>query len=189
MNDSTADPAYRAVTLSAIPLGVIALGLIANVLVPYGWPLKWMMVTTSFDDGLSPLLAIYGCAGILAVLIVRATARGTAPKALATVVALIGITAATVMTMITVYFFSEGNYWTQVLTFVAPVAIAPVITFHALRVREWQRMHRLLGAFGIAALPYACPLVPGMFNLFSGGLVYVAADLTLLALFVRGMRS
>jgi hypothetical protein len=74
-----------------------------------------------------------------------------------------------------------------VLVFVAPIAIALVVTFQALWMRGWDRMLWLLGAFAIAALPYSCPLVPGMFNLFSGGIVYLMADLTVLALFIRGL--
>ena len=59
--------------------------------------------------------------------------------------------------------------------------------FNALRTRGWQRMLGLLAALAIASLPYGCPLVPGMFNMFSGGLVFVLAELTIFALFLRGM--
>jgi hypothetical protein len=75
------------------------------------------------------------------------------------------------------------------IVFLAPIVISLVLTFHALRMRGWDRMSWLLGAFAIAALPFSCPLVPGIFNLFSGGIVYLIADLTLLALFVRGLRA
>jgi hypothetical protein len=47
----------------------------------------------------------------------------------------------------------------------------------------------LVGALAVAALPYSCPLVPGMFNLFSGGLVYAFAVATLLVLFGRGLAA
>ncbi len=115
--------------------------------------------------------------------------RGTPPGTVATVIALLAILGATIMTSIAVKVFSDGGYWTRVLVFAAPVAISLVVAFHALRVRAWDRMLLLLGAFAIAALPYSCPLVPGMFDLFSSGAIYLAADLTVLVLFLRGLRA
>lgn len=182
------ESARRHVTLMVIPLAVIALGMFAAVLVPYGYPVQWMTVTTPIAD-LSPFVAIHAGAGILAIAIVLASRRGAPPGNAVTALALLAILAATVMTVIAVKVFSDANAWTAVLVFVAPVAIALVISFHALRMRGWDRMLFLLGAFAIAALPYSCPLVPGMFNLFSGGLVYAAAVLTVLVLFVRGLRQ
>jgi hypothetical protein len=57
----------------------------------------------------------------------------------------------------------------------------------ALRTRGWRGWLWALGAFGVAALPYACPLWPGMFNEFSGGLTFLAADATLLILVALGL--
>ena len=179
--------ARRHVTLMVVPLAVIALGLVTSVLVPYGYPMKWMLVTPPFED-LSPFDAIYVGAGILAVAILLASRRGSPPGSIATVTAVIAILGSTIMTGIVVVAFSDDGYWAQVLVFVAPIAVTVVVTFQALRMRGWDRMLWLLGAFAIAALPYSCPLVPGMFNLFSGGIVYVMADLTVLALFIRGLR-
>ena len=171
-----------------VPLAVISLGMFAAVLVPYGYPLSWAAITTPIED-LSPFLLIYAGAGIVAVSIVLAARRGSPPGHVATAIALLAILAATIMTGIAVKVFADGGYWTPVLAFVAPIAVTLPIAFHALRMRGWDRMLWLLGAFAIAALPYSCPLVPGMFNLFSGGLVYLVADVTVLALFVRGLRS
>jgi hypothetical protein len=138
---------------------------------------------------LSPFDAIYVGAGILAIAIVVASRRGSPPGRVAIVTAVVAILAATFMTAWAVKVFSDGGEWTPVLVFVAPVAVAVVVTFQGLRLRGWDRMLWLLGAFAIAALPYSCPLVPGMFNLFSGGIVYTMADLTVLVLFVRGLRA
>jgi hypothetical protein len=182
------DSARRHLTLMALPLAVIALGLFAAVLVPYGYPLKWLVVISPIVD-LSPFLLIYVGAGAMAVSIAVASRRGSPPGHLATAIAILTILAATIMTAIAVKTFSDGGYWTAVLVFVAPMAVALVITFHALRMGGWDRMLWLVAAFAIAALPYSCPLVPGMFNVFSGGLLYLVADVTLLALFVRRLRN
>jgi hypothetical protein len=179
--------ARRHVTLMVVPLAVLAFGLVASILVPYGYPMKWMVVTLPLED-LSPFDVIYVGAGILAVSIALASRRGAPPGVIATVTALLAILGASIMTGIAVKVFSDDGYWTHVLVFVAPIAVSLVVTFQALGMRGWDRMLWLLGAFAIAALPYSCPLIPGMFNLFSGGIVYVMADLTLLALFIRGLR-
>ncbi len=180
------DPARRHVSLMVVPLAVIAASMVAAVLVPYGFPLKWMTVTVPIEE-MSPFLVINIGAGLLAASIVIAKRRAAAPGTLATVIAVLAILAGTVMTVWAVKVFSEGGYWTHVLVFTAPVAVSLVLAFNAFRARGWERMLVLLGAFAISALPYSCPLVPGMFNLFSGGLVYLTAVVTLLALFVRGM--
>jgi hypothetical protein len=179
--------ARRHVTLMVIPLAVIALGMFAAVLVPVGYPLQWVPVTMPIQD-LSPFLAVHVVSGILAAMIALAARKDAEPGLGPALVAILGILAMTVMTVIAVKFFSDGGHWTAVLVFVAPVALALVLAFNALRVRGWERMLVLLGAFAIAGLPYSCPLVPGMYNLFSSGLVYLAAQVTVLALFVRGMR-
>ncbi|CAN5917789.1 hypothetical protein BH11MYX3_BH11MYX3_28220 [soil metagenome] len=181
------DGARRHVTLMVIPLAVIALGLFASVGVPYGHPLKWLAVATPLGD-LSPFHVIYVGAGLVAGAIVLAARHDSPPGRIATVIALLAIVAPTIMTAIAVKVLSDGGYWTHVLVFAAPIAISLVLAFNALRARGWDRMLLLLGAFSIAALPYSCPLVPGIFNLFSGGLVYLAADLTVLVLFIRGLR-
>ena len=172
--------------LLVVPLAVIALGLFASVLVPYGYPLKWMTVVRPFED-VSPFLLIHASAGGLALTIALAARRGSSPGPLATVIALIGVLAATIMTCIALKAFLDGGYWKHVLVFAVPVAVAPVLAFHALRLRGWDRILIAIGAFAVAALPYSCPLIPGMFNLFSAGLVYLAADLTLLVVVVRAV--
>jgi len=179
------ESARRHVVLMAVPLAVIALGVFASVLVPYGYPMKWMTVVRPFEEP-SPFLIVHASAGALAVTI--AVRRGSSsPGHLATAFALIGILAATIMTGIAVKVFLDAGYWKHVLVFAAPIPVALVLAFNALLLRGWDRMLVLLGAFAIAALPFSCPLIPGMFNLFSGGLVYLAADLTLLAMVVRAI--
>ena len=148
--------ARRHVALMVVPLAVISLGLVTSVLVPYGYPTKWLAATPPLED-LSPFNVIHVGAGILAVSIVLAARRGSPPGIGATVTALLAILGATIMTAIAVKVFSDGGYWTDVLVFAAPIAVSLVVTFHALRVRGWDRMLLLLGAFAIAALPYSCP--------------------------------
>ncbi len=171
-----------------IPLAVIALGMFAAVLVPYGYPMQWATVTMPVADP-SPFLAVHVVAGVLAVSIGLGARRDRAPGWGAVIVAIAGILAMTVMTAIAVNTFSDGGYWTPVLVFVAPIALALAMIFNALRAQAWERMLMLLGALAIAGLPYSCPLVPGMFDVFSSGMVYFVAMVTVLALFVRGMRS
>jgi hypothetical protein len=169
-----------------IPLAVIAATLFAAVLVPYGYPMKWMTVTIPLEE-LSPFALIQGSAGVVAGALAFAVRRGSAPGVVAIVFALIGTLAATIMTVIAVKVFADAGQWRDVMVFVAPVAITPVLAFNAFRMRGWDRMLVLIGAFAIAALPYSCPIIPGMFNLFSGGLVYLAGWVTVLVLFVRGI--
>ncbi len=177
----------RHVRLAIVPLAVMAVGLVAAVLVPYGSPLNWMMVTT--PEPSSPFNVIYLGAGVLGVSIVLGVRRDAAPGVVAMVFAVIAILGATILTGIAVTLFAEGGYWTPALVFAAPVAVAITLAFNALRMRGWDRTLWMLGAFAVAALPFSCPLIPGMFNLFSGGVVYLVADVTLLALFLRGASS
>ena len=168
-----------------VPLAVIAATLVAAVLVPYGYPVKWLTVTMPLED-LSPFAIIQASAGVVAGALAFAARRDSPPGVVPIVFALIGTLASTIMTVIAVKVFADAGLWRHVMVFVAPVAIAPVLAFNAFRMRGWDRMLLLIAGFAIAALPYSCPLIPGMFNLFSGGLVYLAAWVTVLALCVRG---
>jgi hypothetical protein len=171
-----------------VPLAVIAATLVAAVLVPYGYPVKWLTVTMPLEE-LSPFALIQASAGVVAGALAFTARRDATPGAVPVVFALIGMLASTIMTGIAVKVLADGGLWTHVMVFVAPMAIAPVLAFNALRMRGWDRMLLLIGGFAIAALPYSCPIIPGMFNLFSGGLVYAAAWVTVLVLFVRGMAA
>jgi hypothetical protein len=80
--------------------------------------------------------------------------------------------------------------------FIAPVIIATMavllslaatLTWIAKRRAGWDRWLLLLAAYAVLALPYACPILPGMFNRWSGGLGFLTAELVLLAVtVVRG---
>lgn len=180
------DGARRHVALMVVPLAVIAIGVFAAVLVPYGWPIRWMTVVTPLEDP-SPLLLVHVAAGILAVALALAVRRDVAPGVLVIAVALLSTLGMDAMTAIAVKAAADGDAWAFVLGFTAPVAVSLVIAFHALRAPPWDRALLLVGAFAIAALPYGCPLVPGMYNLFSGGIVFLLAEATLLVLVVRGL--
>lgn len=169
-----------------VPLAVVAATLVAAVLVPYGDPVKWLTVTMPLEE-LSPFALIQASAGVVAGSLAFAARRNSAPGVVPIVFSLIGMLAATVMTGIAVKVLADAGLWTDVMVFVAPVAVAPVLAFNAFRASGWDRMLLLVGGFAIAALPYSCPIIPGMFNLFSGGLVYLAAWITVLVLVVRGL--
>jgi xanthine/uracil permease len=79
----------------------------------------------------------------------------------------------------------------QVLALVSAVVIAGAIgaLVQAFRARGWCGWLWALAAYAIAALPYACPRWPGIFNEFSGGLTFIAGDVTVLVLALRGLRD
>lgn len=176
--------ARRAVTAMIIPLAVIALGLFVAVGVKAGTHWLPMIIPVLEADEFNALQVL---AGLLAFLLWRD--RKSEPGIATVIVALVLIVGGIVLTAVTTYFFSTASLWTGALVFATPLALAPVLAFHGLRIRGWDRMLLLMGALALAILPYACPLVPGMFNSYSGGMLFAAADVGIIVLFVRGFRS
>ena len=64
------------------------------------------------------------------------------------------------------------------VSLVAPTALLAL----AFRRSGWDRWVRVLGAYALVVAMFGCPLIPGAFNLFSGGLTFLLADATLLVL-------
>ena len=180
--------ARRHVTLAVIPLAVIASGFLVAPLVPVGYPAKLWLSVSPYEDGLSPYAMLYAGAAALAVLIALAARGNATPRNATTVIALLTIVATTAPTAVLVDLEARDGDWLRCALFALPIAATIVLVIGALRRRGWPRLLGLLGAVAVAALPYGCPIVPGIFNLFSGGLVFVLADLTVLALFVLGER-
>ncbi|HEY4057834.1 MAG TPA: hypothetical protein VGM39_14570 [Kofleriaceae bacterium] len=174
----------RAVTAMIVPLAIIALGFFVSVLVETG-PHWHLVVFPVLEPDI--VNAVQIGSGILAVLLWRA--RDTEPGIAAVATALVMIIGGLVMTGIATYAFSTTNNWTAALVFATPLALAPVLAFHALRLRGWDRMLLMMGAFALALASYSCPLVPGLLDVYSGGVVYAAAIVGILVLFVRGFRS
>jgi hypothetical protein len=178
--------AKRHVVLAAAPLAVIASGILVSPLVVLGYPEHMRMIVRPYEDGLSPFFAIYLAAAVLAVLSWRA-ARRPEPARSHITIAVVSTIAVLATMAIPVGFYIDGGYLGDALLFALPLAVSVWFLVRGLRHRGWTRMLWLLGAFAAAALPYGCPLIPGMFNLFSGGLVFELADLTVLALAVLGI--
>lgn len=178
--------AKRHVVLAAAPLAVIASGLLVTPLVVVGYPPRMTMIVRPLEDGFSPFFAIYVAAAVLAVMSWRA-ARRAEPARSHTAIAVVATIAVLATMAIPVGFYLESGYLGQAVMFALPIAASVWCLVRGLRHRQWTRVVWLLGAFAAAALPYGCPLIPGMFNLFSGGLVFELADLTVLALAVLGV--
>jgi hypothetical protein len=178
--------AKRHVVLAAAPLAVIASGILAAPLVVVGYPAHVVMIVRPFEDGFSPFFAIYLAAAVLAVMSWRA-ARRTEPAPRHTAVAVVATIAVLATMAIPVGFYLESGYLGQAVLFALPIVASVWCLVRGLRQGGWTRVLWLLGAFAAAGLPYGCPLIPGMFNLFSGGLVFELADLTVLALAAFGV--
>jgi hypothetical protein len=172
--------ARRHAVLAVIPLAMIAVGFfVAPVMVHL--PPRVIPISP-LEDGLTPFTAIYAGAAVLAAMIAITARRGATPGRAMTATALVAIITASVGAVIAVYLAVDGAYWGYALGFGAPVFVAAMVVGTALRRHDWDRVLRLVGAFALAALPFGCPRVPGMFNVFSGGLVFLAADAAVVAL-------
>ena len=88
-----------------IPLAVMALGMFAAVLVPYGYPLAWVTVTVPVSEP-SLFLLVHVVAGILAAWIAFAARRDAAPGLAPALVALLGILGMTALSALAVKTFS-----------------------------------------------------------------------------------
>jgi hypothetical protein len=168
-----------------IPLLVIALGLVTPpVLLQHR---AHVVPISPLEDGFGPLWAIHITALLLALIALVCAKARAEPGRGATIVAALG-TLATLHLPVTMIRVVGGADWWLTVVSAAVIANAVAALAIAWRVRGWRGWLWALGAYGIAALPYACPLWPGMFNEFSGGLTFLVADVTLLALVVLGLR-
>jgi hypothetical protein len=168
-----------------IPLLVIALGLVTPPVLLHHR--AHVVPISPLEDGFGPLWAIHITAVVLALIgLVCAKARRE-PGRGATIVAAVG-TLAVLHVPAAMMQVAGAEEWqlTAVSAAVIVAAIASIVL--ALRRRGWRGWLWAIGAYAIAALPYACPLWPGIFNEFSGGVTFLAADLTLLILVAIGLR-
>jgi hypothetical protein len=142
---------------------------------------------SALEDGLGPLWAIHITAFVLALIGLVCAKAHREPGRGATIVAAVG-TIAVLHVPAAMMQVVGGDAWriTAVSAGVIAAAIAGIVL--ALRRRGWRGWLWALGAYGVAALPYACPLWPGIFNEFSGGVTFLAADVTLLILAAIGLR-
>ncbi|HUJ62531.1 MAG TPA: hypothetical protein VLX92_28715 [Kofleriaceae bacterium] len=168
---------------SILPLAVIAIGYIVPPLLSTG-----LAPSSAFGDGDQLFLGVYAGALVLAVLTDVAARRDAVPGAVSVVIALLAIGAASVPTVPVVCLLIEDRAPVRALGFGAAILAAAAVAALALRRRGWWRWSMLLGAFALAALPFACPVAAGLYNLFPGGAIFLIADLTLIAQLAIGAR-
>jgi hypothetical protein len=165
--------------LALAPLLVIAAGFVTPPILrtPYAAEIAL------WEDWTTELWPVHVTALVLAVIGAAAAWRRTTPGPIALGVALVGVAWCTAMLVwaIATMKLMEG-YRLLSLTAIACVLGALALGGLALRRRGWARWTCVLGAYAIAVALYGCPLIPGMFNLFSGGLTFVLADATLIVL-------
>ena len=178
----------RAALLALVPLGVIAVGFITPPIIPHAlWPYRSVQFISPYEDGTSWMWSIQIVAVLLAALTFVHARRRDEPGVTTKVIAVLG-TLAVLHLPIVMLIAVGAEIWPLSLTSAIVVAGTLVALAEAWRRPGWQGWLWVLGAYALAALPYACPLFPGIFNVFSGGLTFAAADVTLLALVVMGLR-
>ncbi|HEU0032993.1 MAG TPA: hypothetical protein VFQ53_20315 [Kofleriaceae bacterium] len=175
----------RLAILTTIPLGVIALGLFVPPIVRS----RGRFVDSPFLDGVSMMWWIHGAAAGLALLTAAWAIRRRPPRPWSFVVAL-ALIAAAAYPQIAFARFAISDHWTPGILGIAGV-FAGTVGFVALawQRRDWQRQLALVGAYAFVALPYGCPVLMGMFNVWGGGVTFLVAEATLLALVLRGTLS
>jgi len=180
----------RTAMLAVVPLGIIALGFITPPVIPHWlWPYGARVHFISpYDDGPSWMWSLQIVALVLAVITLVNAQRRSEPGLGARIVATVGTLAVLHLPVAMLWLArSEAPVLALVSAFVIVAAVAALV--QAWRARGWRGWLWALAAYAIAALPYACPLWPGIFNAFSGGLTFVAGDVTLLVLALRGLRD
>jgi len=168
-----------------IPLLIIALGLATPPVVLHHR--AHVVPISPLQDGFGPLWAIHLTALVLALVALVCAKGRSEPGRAAIILAAVG-TLAVLHVPVVMIRVVGGADWRLTAVSAAVIANAVAALVFAWRTRGWRGWLWALGAYGIAALPYACPLWPGLFNEFSGGLTFLLADVTLLILVVIGLR-
>ena len=182
------DRAGLAARLALAPLLVIAIGFFMPPIVR---ELREQAMSPFEADGWRALLwpPIHLTALVLAAITVIGAYRRTAPGTAALVVALVGIVACGSLLGVEVGAIGfEGGLGTAfTLGSLALLGATVAIVWVALRRAAWQRWVGVLAAYAIAIACYGCPRYFFMFNVFSGGVVFIVADATLLVLALRAI--
>ena len=179
----------RAALLALAPLAVIVLGFITPPILPHAlfhYPAR-VVPESPWSDGASPMWSIQLVALVLGALTLVHAQRRHAPGVAARVVAVVGVLAVLHLPAVMLYLARGDSPALAASSGLVLVATA-VLAVLGCRRAGWAGWLYLLAAYAVAALPYACPLFPGMFNEFCGGLTFAAADVTLLALSMLALR-
>jgi hypothetical protein len=178
----------RTAMLALVPLAVIALGFITPPVIPHWlWPYHVHFISP-YEDGASWMWSIQIVALVLAAITLVHGRRRSVPGLASRIVAALGTLAVLHLPVVMLYML-HGEVWPITVTSALVIVAALAAIVQAFRARGWRGWLWMLVAYAIAALPYACPLWPGIFNVFSGGLTFLAGDVTLLVLALRELRG
>jgi hypothetical protein len=178
----------REAGLAVVPLLVVALGFITPPIIPaWMWPpARNFELPSPFADGPSLMWSFQIGAVLLAVITLARVRGASAPGALdraAAALATLGVIWLPVVTLVEL----TTEVWSFAIASTAFVVVPVAALVQSFRVRGWRGWIYALGAWAIAAIPYACPFWMGMFNVLSGGVTFAAAELTLLVLVAFGL--
>ncbi len=182
-------PPRREAVLALVPLAVIVLGFVTPPILPhalYRMPAQVIPISP-WADGASWLWSIQLVALALAAITLVHTQRRSEPGLGARVLALAGVLAVLHLPAVMLYVL-RGELLALSVASALVIAAALALVVVGFRRAGWTGWLAMLAAYAVAALPYACPLFPGIFNEFCGGLTFGVADLTLLALTLRVLR-
>ena len=179
----------RAAVLALAPLAVIVLGVVTPPILPhalYHYPAR-VVPLSPWSDGASSMWSIQLVALALAAITLVHVQRRSEPGLGARIVALVGVLVVLHLPAAMLYDV-RGELLSLSAASALVIVAALALSVGAFRRPGWTGWLAMLAAYAVAALPYACPLFPGMFNEFCGGLTFAAADATLVALCILALR-
>lgn len=169
--------------LALVPLAVIAIGFfVPPILLSH----SRLPVMSPYAEGGSLFGALHAAAAVLAGVTIACRVRGRAPAGPALWLAVVATIAAGYVPALLLY-YTVTEAPALAVGAAATVIVALGFGRIALRRDGWRRWMALLGAYAVLALPYGCPIIAGAFNEWSGGVTFVAAEVTLLVLVVRAL--
>jgi hypothetical protein len=176
------DSSRRAAVLAVIPLATIAIGFFVKPIVRAS---NGAEMTAPFEEPGMLALGYHPTALLLALVTVSYLARRRAPGLIAELVAYTGMlwcAASQVAIVATVFGEPAAGDYPFAIGAIATLAGSIAFVVLARQRRDWDRWLCLLGGYAFISLPYGCPRIMGMFNEWSGGLMFVVAELALLTI-------
>jgi hypothetical protein len=159
---------------AAIAIAALAVMVIEIVLPPHG--------AERIAEPFELELGYYALALVLQVITVIAAVRRVTPGMIAIVLAHVAIAIGALPSAVMVYFTFAEEFHPIGIAAIAVLVAAIAFAVLAWLRRGWARWTCLLAAFACVALPYGCPRIMGVFNVWSGGWVFTAGATTLIVL-------